>query len=366
MSIGAPSSNDTPELEWREVPGGGFTMGANPADEYAPEPDEAPRHRVRCTAFRIGRTPVTNQQYRSFVAATRHPAPSNWPGGAIPAGRELHPVTYVDFDDAAAFCRYVGGRLPTEAEWERAARGDDGRTWPWGEAEPHAGRARFGTTDTSPVGLHPLGESPFGALDLAGNAWEWTASAFRPYPYEAGDGRENPTSPEPRVVRGGAYSHGAGEIRCSYRHGMLPGAVDHYVGLRLVVPVGASVRLGIDMVDVPTGDVLLGNDPHASAGPALADEAPQHVVQVSSALLGMTPVTNAQYLEFVQAVGHPPPPHWLGGAPPDGLSEHPVTFVDWFDAVAYCRFVGARLPTEAEWEKGARGTDARALPVGQP
>ena len=158
-----PELQRHPELEWREVPGGGFTMGGNPADEYAPEPDEAPRHRVRCTAFRIGRTPVTNQQYRSFVAATRHPAPTNWPGGAIPAGRELHPVTYVDFDDAAAFCRYVGGRLPTEAEWERAARGDDGRTWPWGEAEPHAGRARFGTTDTSPVGLHPLGESPFGA-----------------------------------------------------------------------------------------------------------------------------------------------------------------------------------------------------------
>ena len=142
----------------------------------------------------------------------------------------------------------------------------------------------------------------------------------------------------------------------------LPGAVDHYVGLRIVVPVGASVRLGIDMVDVPTARCCSATIPSVS-GAARADEAPQHVVQVSGALLGMTPVTHAQYLEFVQAVGHPPPPHWLGGAPQDGLSEHPVTFVDWFDAVGYCRFVGAGCRLRRNG-RGARGTDARLYPWG--
>jgi len=339
-------------------------MGSDPAAEYAPEADEAPRHSVSCPAFAIGRTPVTNAEYGLFVEASGHPAPSHWPGGVVPAGREQHPVTYVSFVDALAFCRWAGGRLPSEAEWERAARGGDDRTWPWGGEAPTDERARFGATETAPVGLRREGASPFGALDLAGNAWEWTVSALRPYPYEAADGREDEASPEPRVVRGGAYSHGPGEIRCSYRHGMLPEAVDHYVGFRFACDPGASLALALELVDVPAGSVLLGNDPRPSAGVALPDEAPQHTVTLAAFQLGSTPVTNAQYLEFALATGHPAPPHWLGGAIPEGLAQHPVTYVDWFDATAFCRWAGARLPTEAEWEKGARGSDGRLYPWG--
>ena len=165
-------------------------MGSEPAAEFAPDPDEAPRHRLSCAAFAIGRTPVTNGQYRAFVAAIAYPMPSHWAGGSIPTGRDHHPVTYVSHADAAAFCRWAGGRLPTEAEWERAARGDDGRTWPWGEESPGPELATFAATETSPVGLHPRGAGPFGALDLAGNAWEWTSSAALPYPYDPADGRE--------------------------------------------------------------------------------------------------------------------------------------------------------------------------------
>ncbi len=340
-------------------------MGSDPAAEHAPDPDEAPRCRVSCPAFRIGRAPVKNGDYRLFVEASGHPAPSHWPGGAIPAGRDLHPVTYVSWSDAVTFCRWAGGLLPSEVQWERAARGGDARTWPWGDEPPADDRATFGTTDTSPVGLHPRGASPFGALDMAGNAWEWTASALRPFPYEAADGRENEASSELRVVRGGAYSHGPAEVRCSYRHGMLPGVVDHYVGFRLACTPAAQLRLAIEMVDVPAGDVLLGNDPRPSSGPALPDEAPQHTVLLPAVLLGVTPVTNAQYLEFVRATGHEAPPHWPDGSIPAGLAQHPVTYVDWFDAGAFCRFAGARLPTEAEWEKGARGTDARLYPWGE-
>ena len=340
-------------------------MGSDPAAEHAPDPDEAPRHILSCPAFMIGRAPVTNAEYREFVAATGHPAPSHWPGEVVPRGRELHPVTYVSWGDARAFCRWAGGRLPSEAEWERAARGDDDRTWPWGEEAPTPERATFGTTDTTPIALHPRGASPFGVLDLAGNAWEWTASALRPYPYDAQDGREDESSPEPRVVRGGAYSHGPGEVRCSYRHGMLPGAVDHYVGFRLAASPEAPLRLELEMVDVPAGGVLLGNDPRTSSGDAFPDEGPRHTVSLQAVQLGATPVTNAQYLDFVRATDYAAPSHWLDGVVPKGLEQHPVTHVDWFDASAFCRWAGVRLPTEAEWEKGARGSDARLYPWGE-
>jgi formylglycine-generating enzyme required for sulfatase activity len=340
-------------------------MGSDPAAEHAPEPDEAPRHRVPVAAFRIGRTHVTNAEYAAFVSATGRPAPSHWPGGAPSADQASHPVTYVSWEDARAFCAWAGGFLPTEARWERAARGDDDRAWPWGDQAPTVERAAFGAASTSAVGLHPDGGSPFGALDLAGNAWEWTASAYRDYPYDADDGREDATSPEPRVVRGGTYSHGPGEIRCSYRHGMLPGAVDHYVGFRLACSPDARLAFDLALVDVPAGDVLLGNDPCPSAGVALADEGPRHTLGLPAFELAATPVTNAQYLDFVRAAGHPAPPHWREGSIPDGLDEHPVTYVDWFDASAYCRFTGTRLPTEAEWEKGARGPDGLLYPWGR-
>ena len=354
----------TERLDWREIPAGEFTMGSDAAAEFAPDPDEAPRHRVPVAGFRIGRTQVTNAAYAVFVAATGHPAPSHWPGGAPSADQAFHPVTYVSWSDARAFCTWAGGFLPTEAQWERAARGDDDRTWPWGEEPPSPDRATFAAAGASPVGLHVAGASPFGALDLAGNAWEWTASAALPYPYDPADGREEARADVPRVVRGGSYIHGPGEIRCSYRHGMLAGVVDHYVGFRLACDPSALLRLELDVVDVPTGDVLLGNDPRPSAGLALADEAPRHTVSLARVLLATTPVTNAQYVEFVTAAGHPAPPHWPERTMPQELAGHPVTHVDWHDANAFAAWVGARLPTEAEWEKGARGSDGRRYPWG--
>ena len=348
-------------LEWCAVPAGPFAMGSDAGGGPATEPDEAPRHRVACPGFRLGRTAVTNAEYRRFVDATSRPPPSHWPAGAIPAGRESHPVTYVSWADAAAFCRWAGGFLPSEAQWERAARGDDARAWPWGDEPPTPEHAVFGGTDTAPVGAAPRGASPFGALDLAGNVWEWTSSALRAYPYDGDDGREDAASSEPRVVRGGSFIHGAGEIRCSYRHGMLPGTVDHYVGLRLAAEPGARLEPGLGLVDVPAGDVVLGNEPTRPGAP---DEAPLHDVDVAAVSLSVTPVTNRQYEAFVRDAAHPAPPHWPGGELPEALALHPVTYVDWHDAEAFCRWAGGRLPTEAEWEKAARGTDGRAFPWG--
>jgi formylglycine-generating enzyme required for sulfatase activity len=280
-------------------------MGREPHDAFPPDDDERPRRIVRLDAFRISRLPVTNRQFHG-------------------AGDE-RPVTYVSRPGAEAFCERSGVRLPTEAEWEAAARGGDDRLWPWGDELPDRSRANFaaGIGGPVPVGSHPAGASPFGALDLAGNVWEWTS----------GD-----------AVRGGSYLSGADELRCSARLPMHPAARDPYIGFRVVAVEPVP---GFDWVDVPAGAYPIGRD-----------GAEHDVVDLPAFELGRTPVTNGQYAAFVAAAGAQAPPHWPA---PD---DHPVTFVDWFEASAFCSWAGGRLPTEAEWEKAARGTAGRRWPWG--
>jgi formylglycine-generating enzyme required for sulfatase activity len=162
------------ELAFVEVPAGVVFLGSDPADAVGADADEAPAHAVEVSAFRISRAPVTNVQYGAFVAATGRGAPGHWPAGSPPAETADHPVTYVSFADALAYCAWAGAGLPTEAEWERAARGADARAWPWGDEPPAARHANHGGTPGAPcaVGTHPDGASPFGVLDLAGNVWE--------------------------------------------------------------------------------------------------------------------------------------------------------------------------------------------------
>ncbi len=148
--------------------------------------------------------------------------------------KQDHPVTCVSWHDAIAFCKWAGVRLPTEAEWEKAARGTDGRIWPWGNREPNSGLCNFDVTvgDTTPVGRYPDGKSPYGLLDVAGNVWEWTSSLWgtdtsKPefgYPYDAKDGRENLTR-RIRVrarLRGGSFRDDAQGVRCACRFGYNP------------------------------------------------------------------------------------------------------------------------------------------------
>lgn len=338
-------------------------MGSDPAGAYPPDEDEAPRHAVGVGAFRIARTPVTNREYARFVATVGVAPPCHWGGGGPAPGTERHPVTYVTWDDARAFAGWAGGRLPTEAEWERAARGDDARLWPWGDALPAPALCAFGSPDGPPaVGSARDGASPWGVLDLAGTVWEWTSSACSSYPYDAADGREEPSAGGTRVVRGGSFVHGPGEIRCSSRQGLVAGTRDHYVGFRVVAVPGAG-SAELDWADVPAGAVQLGNDPAHFVDEALASELPRHAVEVEPFELSRTVVTNAQYAAFV-ASGVEPPPHWSGPVPSLGLGDHPVSHVDWQDARAFCDWVGGRLPTEAEWERAGRGDDARRYPWG--
>ncbi len=244
-------------LDLVAIPGGSFVMGDPQGDA-----NEAPR-RVSVAAFSMMRAEVTNAQFAAFVAETGHRTDversgagyvwsgrwrlvqgADWrrpaAGGSGLASLDTHPVVQVSAMDAEAFCAHHGLRLPSEAEWEFAARGTDGRRFPWGDTPPRQdpgapSLANFGTvpccapdeTDghrrTAPVGSYPDGASPFGLFDMAGNVWEWTDSAF-------------PGRPEHRVIRGGGWGNNPYCLRVSYRHGNPPRFGLDMVGFRCAGP----------------------------------------------------------------------------------------------------------------------------------
>jgi formylglycine-generating enzyme required for sulfatase activity len=243
------------------VPAGNFAMGSGARDIEAAfqavkriDPtaerywfsDETPAHLVTLDAFFIDRYEVTVGEYRSFIRATGHRALPDWIKTVAPEDR--HPVVQVSWEDAVAYCQWAGKRLPTEAEWEKAARGTDGRQYPWGNEPPDGRRANFcdrrcdrgwkdATEDdayqyTSPVGSYPAGVSPYGVHDMGGNVWEWTSSLLFPYPYKADDGREDPKPSVLRVLRGGAWNSTAAYLRASYRSGVLPISMTPEFGFR--------------------------------------------------------------------------------------------------------------------------------------
>ena len=228
-----------------EVPAGPFWMGCTNRDRRC-ERDEKPGREVTLSAFRIDKTEVTVGQYRACVDAgvCNEPVTGvnfaeifNWGND----GREAHPVNGVSWDDAVSHCGWLGRRLPTEAEWEKAARGSDGRTWPWGNKPPNGSRGvwnedwSFGTAwRTAPVGSKPSGASPYGALDMAGNVSEWTADWYARDTYTKGPS-ENPLGPatgSERVARGGSMYDHADEIRASSREPHTPSYNERSQGFR--------------------------------------------------------------------------------------------------------------------------------------
>jgi formylglycine-generating enzyme required for sulfatase activity len=172
--------------------------------------------------FYIDLYPVTNAEYKAFVDATGQPEPASWRDHTWPKGKENHPVVEINWKSAAAYAAWAGKRLPTDEEWEKAARGTDGRTWPWGD-EWDIKKANVFSGDTTPVGQYsPAGDSPFGAADMAGNVWEWCASAYAAYPYQDSDGRNNPNGTDVRVVRGGSWHDLRNDLRCANRFRFAP------------------------------------------------------------------------------------------------------------------------------------------------
>lgn len=212
------------------VPGGEFTMGRDEGDEY-----ERPAHRETLKAFFIDTYEVTCGDYEKFVKEDSHPAPQGSP--CLAGARK--PVTGVTWDDAVAFCHWRFKRLPTEQEWEFAARGTDGRRYPWGN-EWRAGLANAGPSDKMvDVGSYPSGKSPFGAFDMVGNAWEWTTADLTAYP----GGRFKEPEPGTKVLRGGNYKSTKDAATATYRLGWKASGESEYAttGFRCVKDAAESV-----------------------------------------------------------------------------------------------------------------------------
>ena len=193
------------------VAAGRYVVGRDGAD-----PLESPPHEVELASFLIDKTEVTNAAYKKFVDATGHTPPSDWKDGTFPEGKDNYPVVFVSWEDAAAFAKWAGKRLPTEAEWEAAARGIQAFTYPWGN-EWRAGVANLEGRAIMPVGQFQDGASPAGVLDMIGNVWEWTADEFKLYDgadQSLLEGLDMKPGVTYRVMRGGAFdgkrrTHGA-------------------------------------------------------------------------------------------------------------------------------------------------------------
>jgi formylglycine-generating enzyme required for sulfatase activity len=207
-----------------EIPAGWFLMGSD-----SDRPDEAPQRRVYLDAFYIDRYEVTNRRYDDFATATGLAGAASWPGLDPMLGRGDFPVAGLRWEEAAAYCAWVGGRLPTEAEWEKAARGTDGRTWPWGdEWDPaRANTAESGAGGPMHVGSFASGVSPYQLADMAGNLEEWVADYYQADYYRTAPDH-NPRGPSTvvnHVRRGGSWAGDGDQARTSYRtssHGSSP------------------------------------------------------------------------------------------------------------------------------------------------
>jgi len=241
---------------WVNIDAGKFPMGAQKEDPSKPnydpeaEEDESPVHEVYLDAYQIGRYPVTVEQYRRFVEDENgYGCERWWAAGGFgetkgPDGWDdqvLHPnrpVVNVSWYEAAAYCAWPGARLPTEAEWERAARGTSGRKYPWGDEEPDSERANYEgkVRHATPVGLYPRGATPGGIEDMGGNVWEWVADRYGADYYGQSPGRnpEGPRSGDVRVLRGGAWNYKSRNLRAAARNWDEPRGRDDDLGFRCV------------------------------------------------------------------------------------------------------------------------------------
>jgi len=230
-----------PELVF--IPAGEFLMGSDPRKDEDAQDDELPQNRVYLPDYYIAKTPVTNAQYLAFLEASGHKPSYAWRGKTPLPGKENHPAVNIYWRDAMAYCKWLAEatgkpyRLPTETEWEKAARGTDGRIYPWGNEwdSKRCNTKEGGKRGTTPVGAYPQGASPYGLLDMAGNVFEWTLSLYRPYPYQSDDGREDPHAVGDRVLRGGSWLGSRRLARVSYRSFSGPDVFGNDAGFRVVV-----------------------------------------------------------------------------------------------------------------------------------
>ena len=396
------------DVEMVEVPAGEFLMGVSedtalneyrrwyaehttgriPCPEYS---NQTPQLLVNLDTFSIDQLEVTNARYRRCAEAGACAANNHGliTGYTTDPAYDDYPA-FVPWLSANAYCQWVGKRLPTETEWEKAARGDDGRPYPWGQ-EWQPDWANLGR-DPAPVGSYPRDQSPYGALDMAGNALEWTGDLFQPYP-------GNPRWDSDRigyVVRGG---YGEWLAPTTFRRLQYD-----LVSFRCVQgpepPAWAATAIAIStyptpapmsqvdlskMVYVPAGEFIMGNDDVGNDS-FRQNERPAHIVHLDAFYIDRYETTATEFAAFLNSMGGH---KWrcdgvdcvytIGGEQPagreiqidngryvagEGYENRPAANITWAGARAYCEWVGKRLPTEAEWEKAARGTDGRWYPWG--
>lgn len=400
-----PTPNDvTTEMV---IPAGPFQMGCDPdnAAESCYSGDEQPLHTVILDEYAIDQYEVTNARYQACVAA----GACTMPGYRGSYSRTVYyddptyadyPVIYVDWFQASAFCTWAGKRLPTEAEWEKAARGpatgeEPTRVYPWGNSPPDCTLANYWVQeeagcvgDTTAVGAYPQGASPYGVMDMAGNVYEWVNDWHDGDYYEASPA-SNPPGPATgpyRVLRGGGWGNSDFNIRLALRSGILysPYDQDSLIGFRCVrssllfTATPTSTLAALDTtpiatvtvdtaaeVLIPAGTFLMGCDPENPAAgdcsaPYQVRQLPLHPATLDAYYIDQYEVTNARYQACVDAGGCTMPwdqdsysysPYYRNPT----YADYPVINVNWFQASAFCAWDGKRLPTEAEWEKAARG-----------
>ncbi|NPV57353.1 MAG: SUMF1/EgtB/PvdO family nonheme iron enzyme [Anaerolineae bacterium] len=385
------------------VPEGDFVMGTESSYTLF----AGPEHSVYLDRYWIDQTEVTNVMYARCVAAgacsdlegieRSSQTRDDYYDNPIYAD---YPVQNVDWFQADAYCRWAGAQLPTEAQWEKAARGVDGRTYPWGEGIDctHAnfyGKDEGCIGDTTRVRSYPSGASPYGAYDMVGNVSEWVADWYAEDYYSSLVEWINPRGPAVgvgRVRRGGNYWDIDNFVKSPKRDGLEPSASYMHDGIRCVrtdeiveavptptaeivvtaVPPTATVvagatreraRDGMVEVFVPAGNFTMGS----TAGDL--DEQPVHTVYLDGFWIDQTEVTNGMYA-LCEVDGDCSIPLnqksstreiYYGNS--DYL-DYPVIYVDWRQADTYCRWAGGQLPSEAQWEKAARGEDGRLYPWG--
>ena len=204
-----PIENKNPSSGMTLIPSGDFIMGSNERWD-----DEAPEHISSTQTIYMDLNEVTNADYKKFTDDTKRETPYHWPEGNLPKSKEQHPVVYVSWFDADKYCKWTGKRLPTEQEWEKAARGSDGFIYPWGNqwSLDKSNNPYKNSTGTVPIGSFPEGKSPYGLNDMSGNVWEWVDSYYLPHP-------GNPVTraeygKDKRVLKGGSWfdclSYGCG------------------------------------------------------------------------------------------------------------------------------------------------------------
>ncbi len=261
LIIGSAGCNKSPSLtDMVKIPAGSFVMGSSEDEirkiirdlghgEFGPDIQdihnirwfaaETPQHEVYVEEFYIDKYEVTNAQYKEFIEAKGRAMPRHWENGTYPEGKGDHPVVYVSWEDADAYCRWVGKRLPTEIEWEKAARGTDARIWPWGNTfdVTKCNVESWEGSDSKPVGSYPDGVSPYGVYDMAGNVWEWTDSWYDAYP--GSDYTTTEFGKKLRVLRGGSWYHydslGPIGARCASRDRAVPQSVSYVTGFRCAI-----------------------------------------------------------------------------------------------------------------------------------